>query len=146
MESMERLQKICLEKKLSFEESDSSASIYDCIINGSKIQCKTISRKEGDLYKMAMCKSGKIIGKQEMPYHETDDFSFVIMEIVDFPNYFYIVPKSRLIEEGVFTSDLNFGIISINLPPPDYPNNPKFSKYVWLFDYLNRFDLLATPV
>ncbi len=57
---------------------------------------------------------------------------------MDYPNEFYIVPKIELIERGIFSSSEHKGIVTIYIPLPE--NNT--SKYFWIRDYLNRWDLL----
>lgn len=137
-----RLQKKCKENNFSFNLADTFTSIYDCIINNFKIQCKFTSTKQFNQYMCTFRKIGPSLnGKhRNISYSDKDDFDFVIIEICDYKNQFYIIPVQEFIDHKIFSSSTEKGLTCIAIPPPNYTN--KKSKYFWILQYLNRFDLL----
>lgn len=142
--SLLRLKNKCEENNLPFILSDSFSSIYDCIINNFKIQCKFTSVKYHKQYTCYIHKSGPAInGKQcKIPYSDKDDIDFIIIEISDYGGEFYIIPVKEFINRKIFSSSTEKGIANISIPPPNY-NNTKAMGF-WMLQYLNNFDLLKT--
>lgn len=140
--SLLRLEEKCKENNLPFSLATTFISIYDCIINNFKIQCKFISTKDCEQYKCFLHKSGpEVNGKQtKIPYSDKDDIEFIIIEINDYKDQFYIIPVKELIDRGIFSSSLSKGMQGITIPPPGY-TNAKVKRF-WMLQYLNRFDLL----
>lgn len=142
-ESLERLKNECEKNNLTFIQPNSGASVYDCIINGFKIQCKFTSVKDKNLYRCNMFKNGpRENGKRtHIPYNVDSDIDFVIIEIEtkDIQRYFYIIPKNEFINKNIFSSNTVKGLHTIGIPPPNYKGE---SKYIWTLNYLNKFDLL----
>lgn len=140
--SLNRLEILCKNKNISYSKSIESGSIYDCIINNYKIQHKSTSKKSDNLYEVNIYRSGlRIKGKYEhVPYSENDNIDFVIIEIIDFQNNFYIIPKLKLVEMGIFSSNKARGLTHILIPYESYKGN---SKYKWLLNYLNQWSLLT---
>lgn len=139
--SLLRLQKACEDEKLEFEYPTKTYGSYDCLINKNRIQCKTTRNKAGKLYRINIGKGGpKYNGKQRyLPYSIDDQFHFFILEITDYPNNFYIIPKVILLEKNLLKSDESKGITKIYLPPLEYTGK---SKYDWTLDYINKWELL----
>lgn len=142
--SLSRLEKKCIENNLPFILSDTFSSIYDCIINNYKVQCKFTSKKYHDQYTFCIHKNGPSVnGKQsKLPYSDKDDIDFIIVEINDYKNQFYIVPVKEFIDKKIFSSSLGKGQQSITISPPGYTNTKV--KRFWMLQYLNRFDLLKS--
>lgn len=63
---------------------------------------------------------------------------FFIFRIKFYPDYFWIIPKQRLIDEGIIGSNLVKGIIKYNFPILGNKNKNK----KWLDVYLNNYNLL----
>jgi len=72
-------------------------------------------------------------------YSENDPIDFLIIDVSELPGHFYVVPKAKLVLEGVFSSVTKKGITNISVPTPHYKGT---SKYKWLLNYLDRWDLL----
>lgn len=142
--SLIRLEEKCKENNLDFNLSNSYTTIYDCIINNLKIQCKFTSKKYYNQYSCFVCKKSPLInGKSNgIPYSNKDDINFIIIEIGDYEGQFYIIPVKEFIDRKVFSSAKEKGITNVLVPPPNYNNNK--SKYFWMLQYLNRYDLLKT--
>jgi hypothetical protein len=148
-ESKLRLNKVCDDQKLYFNNSKKSGSIYDCIINNFYIQCKFTSRIGSDIESTYSfeCTTEKISGCDEngkqlyVPYDKNDQIDFLAIEVSSLPGHFYIVPKEKLVLEGVFSSEISKGKNSIRVPTPDFKGT---TKYKWLLDYYDRWDLLKS--
>lgn len=140
--SLLRLQGKCEENNLDFSLATSFISIYDCIINNFKIQCKFTSIKQFNQYLCNIQKTGPKFNNKRtnIPYSDKDEIDFVIIEIGDYENQFYIIPVKEFIDRKIFSSSTEKGITTISIPHPNYTN--KKSKYFWMQHYLNRFDLL----
>lgn len=142
-ESLERLKIKCKENNLTFSQTNTGASIYDCIINNFKIQCKFTSVKDKNLYRCNLFKNGprKNGGRTHVPYNSESDIDFVIIELEtkDLEKYFYVIPKFEFVKRNIFSNDTEKGLHTIGIPPPKYKGE---SKYIWILDYLNKFDLL----
>ena len=91
-----------------------------------------------------MCQKGsKIDGKPtHIVYDTKDDIGFVIIEIGDYHNQFYIIPKQEMIDHNVFASENSKGQQDMLIPPPDYKGDVNKLKNGWIFKYLDRWDLL----
>lgn len=141
-DSINRLKSICDEKKLNFKMSDTFTSVFDCYINNKKIQCRSSNQKHGLQYSFSMSKSGsnENFKHTRIKYSVNDDIDFFVFEIISYPGNFYIIPKLKLIEEKVISSNSTDGKWSIQIPPIGYTN--KLSKYYWMLDYINKFELL----
>ena len=140
--SLERLFAKCADYKYLFDRPTISGSIYDCVINNWKVQCKTSSRQKGNLYQLAINKHGYRLSQERnvVPYCTDDAIDFVIIEITQYPADFYIIPREELINKGIFSSGAFMGQTEIYVPPPGYTKTK--SKYRWILSYLNRWDLL----
>lgn len=140
--SLNRLIVLCKQRKLSLDLPNESRSVYDCIINGYKIQNKTTSCKKVNMYKLGIGRVDEMInGKRKMkPYADTDNIDFVIAEIIDEENNFYIIPRFELITRGIFSSEGKPGLATISIPPENYEGP---SKYKWLLKYRNNWDLIS---
>jgi hypothetical protein len=139
---LSRLEIQCLNKGYIFTSPIESNLIYDCVINNKKIQCKTTGFIHRGLYKVGICKNGGMVnGKRtKIPYSKDDLFDIVIIEIIDFPNNFYVIPKLKLVEKGIFSSEGVPGLVQIAVPHKGYTGR---SKYMWLLDYLNNWSYLT---
>jgi hypothetical protein len=145
-ESKIRLNNVCNDQKLNFDDCKISGSIYDCKINNFHVQCKyTSDSRSSTLFVSHISKSGGIIreGKKSkrlfIPYNENDQIDFVAIEVSTLLGHFYVIPKTKLVQEGIFSSSKNNGKAHIVIPTPDYKGS---SKYKWLLEYYNRWDLL----
>lgn len=131
---------------LKYEDRKSNGNKYDCIINNKKIQCKTSISIDKHLYIFALTKSGGN-NKPRIPYNENDDIDYFIFEIAidKYFNYFYIIPKSKLIELEYINTDKCKGKVSVGLAPFDYKEYRKSLTH-WSLEYINRFDLLDNKI
>lgn len=139
-ESLIRLESQCKIKFYSFNQSNKSGCIYDCIINNYKIQCKYTATKAGNAYLFALHKSGPNVNGKDttIPYAESDDIDFFIIEVEETLDNFYIIPKQKLIDEGILSSDKNIGVKRLLI---NHSIKSK-SKYSWILNYYNTWDLL----
>ena len=136
---MERLKQECLNRNFSFRMSESYWTKYDCFIEDYKIQFKVTSQIKSEVYHVGTYtqdSSDNSIRKTR-PYSEDDDIDFLIVEILDFPGMFYIIPKEKLIEEEIFSSANSTGKKSISIPPKNYRGE---NGCKWVLDYLDNWD------
>lgn len=141
-DGLNRIKEQCEENKLSFALPRESACIYDCMINGWKVQCKTTNSRSLNLYKLHIYKHGGMVGGKytRIPYDSSDDIDFVLIEILDESNNFYIIPKEKLIEKDIFSNESVGGSTSIYVPPEGYKGR---AKHAWLLDYRNEWSEIS---
>jgi hypothetical protein len=136
LQSMKRLEKKCQESNLTFKLNETHASPIDCYINYYNIQCKATTVKVSNCsYKIFLQKNGgKINGKQQnKAYSDKDKIDFFVLEILDYPNQFYIIPIKELVQRGYIKTDQQEGKLKFNLSIPD------IDKEHWTKKYLNNF-------
>jgi hypothetical protein len=141
-DSVNRLKEACIKYNLPFVISESFISIYDCLINNHKVQCRSSNQEHGYQYNFSLSKSHKMIHfkKTSRKYNEDDDIDIFIFEIISQPNIFYIIPKNILVEKGYIESKNYKGKTGITIPLVGNTNKNLMSY--WTLDYVNRFDLL----
>jgi hypothetical protein len=137
-DSLSRLRTLCISKNLSFSLPTESACVYDCIINGYNVQCKTTSNRNRELYQVGIYKhAGMIDGRYTTrPYSENDPINFLIIEILNYPSTFYIVPKKELVKADIFSSSNGKGVTVISVPSPNHPGG---SKCWWFKNYIDNW-------
>ena len=131
-ESIERLIDKCKELGLFFEYNTTNSNVYDCIINGYKIQCKYVSLfdKQKNYFHFKLRKS--FGNHYKVPYNINDTIDFFILEMGGSKNdpskyhkNFFIISKNELNEKGYISDDKIKGKEFINIFPPDYQTKRK---------------------
>ena len=138
-ESLERLKQKCINLNIAFNRHTNNHSAIDCFINNYNIQCKTSKvHDSANYYKFNIQKNcGKVNGKRNFqPYSDKDNIDFFIFEIIDFPNYFYVIPIKELINKGIISSNNNIGKVFITLAMHVSDINH------WSRKYINNFEPL----
>lgn len=139
IKSLKRLKIKCKELNLNFKRLNSNNLPIDCFINNYNIQCKSSSTKrtENSYVFLFQKNAGKINGNRKFqPYSDKDNIDFFILEILDYPNNFYIIPIKELIRKNIIKTDINPGRLKCNFPIP------LSQKDHWSKKYLNNFDQL----
>lgn len=78
---------------------------------------------------------GTVNGKRKhRPYTDRDGINFMIIEITEYKNIFFIIPIKELITRGYRTADQH-GKLVVQI---GFPSNNKH----WTREYIDRFDLL----
>jgi len=137
-DSMNRLEKICTDNKISFKYIETSDSSIDCIINGKNIQCKSTSAIKQNFYNFSLHKTKNLLSS---PYEDIDNIDFFIFEYVNNKNgEFYIIPINVMVYFGYIKTKINKGKLSITLCPFNHQNDDLSNH--WSKHFINRFDLL----
>jgi len=134
-----RLNKKCDDLKLEFALNNEITAI-DCFINNYNIQCKTTNNLQYNLYNAVIVKSGGRVNSKrtQQPYSDKDNIDFFIFEIMDYQNFFYIIPIDIMIQKGFIKTNIQTGKHTVSLP------NPTLKSDHWAKKYINNFDLLKT--
>ncbi len=139
-DSIKRLEKKCAEYKLDFKRNINVLDDVDIFIAGKKIQCKSTSKKDGNVYACTVGVNLLIDNKLVLcPYKDSSKFDFIICEITDNKGFFYILPRDVLIQLEIFITSDNKGKKSLGLALPNHKTNH------WSKNYIDRFDLLIEP-
>lgn len=135
-ESVDRFKKVCDKKKLKLEKCSKAQKQYDITVNNKFIQCKYTTRSSHNQIRFHLYKcNGK---NDETPYNENDEIDFVMLESGYDKGNFYIIPKSRLVALGYFTSGEIMGKKEISV----INKSLKLNKQHWTDEYYNAFHLL----
>jgi hypothetical protein len=101
-------------------------------IGDKRCKYKESSTRDGNCYLIMICEN------------DSDEDNTVpdlfILRIKLYPDNFWIIPKQKLIEEGIIISNSVKYITRIYLPIPGYTNKGR----PWLNYYLNNYDLLKS--
>lgn len=140
-ESFNRLENKCNQLNLSYRLFDKSYLPIDCTINNYNIQCKTTNyrkiKRAPNTYNVHINKSNRKKNTKK-PYSDKDGIDFFIIEIIDYPHNFYIIPIKEMIKQKLIQTNNQKGKMIFGLPKPNH--NPNH----WTTKYLNNFDQLKT--
>jgi len=146
-QSLRRLKVKMEEFNYDYKNGLTSASVYDCFINGYTIQHKSCNRKKNESHTVhiTLSKNDFTLDRKRyhQPYNVKDGIDFFIFEIIDQIDNFYIVPSAALAKYGYLRDEENNvkGIEAIKF----YFNTPIGSDPHWILKYYNRYNLLEKP-
>ena len=131
----DKFQNKCKLKNIECTRDMSDLKITNGFIGDKTFKLMTSKRKHRKLYYFSTNIS-------DIPYHIEDEnvpnFFIFRIEIEEFHDDFYIIPKDILIKQEVIGSGDKKGKRTFGLPEPIDDKNQK----QWVFKYLNNFDLL----
>ena len=144
-QSLQRLEKICGERKLQFQTRKNNWTRVDFKIERFTIQCKASHAKTDNFFHFTIEKWQKST-QCKVPYHADDPIDFFIFNMitVDDPNRFYIIPKNILVRRGYLTSSASVGKAAINLPMKDYEPDHWSKEFLDNYPLFTNSELRAT--
>jgi hypothetical protein len=139
-ESFNRLKIFMNLNGLKITRNTTHASVIDCFIEGTRVQCKYGSLKKNSKvtapFSIGIVKSAG--GGKEQPYSSSDPIDMMIVELGTFHGNFCIIPNLQMIKMGYFQTNSQPGKVSMTICPPDY------TKEHWSKPYWNNLNAITS--
>jgi hypothetical protein len=113
-------------------------SVYDCIINGNKVQDKSVQLNYN---KLSFSISHTVNGNKYVPYKASDN-DFYWFSSIDI-SIFFVIPENELIKYGYIKTDSQKGKQSISLYP--LGKSRRINYMTWTLEYIFDYDNLDIP-
>jgi hypothetical protein len=130
---------IMLTKILDIKYPKFEKSVYDCIINGYKVQDKTV--QFSNTKRLSFSISHTVNGNKYKPYKKGDN-DFYWFSNIDI-SIFFVIPEDELIKYGYIKTESQEGKQMISLYP--HGKSQRINYMTWTLEYIFDYDNLDIP-